>query len=98
MTATPGASKSDVCRCSLLRYRSGTPTGSTGEPYMSRAGLLAEIASGVEFWGWDEAGIPAGVMGDQRVRDVTLIRHAHVRPSHQSRGPALTSPRSAPTP
>jgi GNAT superfamily N-acetyltransferase len=53
---------------------------------MKRSELMDEIANGVEFWGWDEAGILMGVMGLQNVRDVTLIRHAYVRPSHQSRG------------
>lgn len=67
-------------------YRGVIPSDCWHEPYMSRAELLAEIAGGVEFWGGDEAGTLIGVMGLQRVRDVTLIRHAYVRPSHQSRG------------
>ena len=56
---------------------------------MTRAELKAEIAAGVDFWGWYELGTAetlVGVMGVQRVRDATLIRHAYVRPSHQSRG------------
>jgi N-acetylglutamate synthase-like GNAT family acetyltransferase len=56
------------------------------EPYMSRPELMAEIAAGVEFWGWEEADTLVGVMGLQRVRDVTLIRHAYVRPRYQGRG------------
>src|SRR5262249_48959728 len=56
------------------------------EPYMSRTELLSEIAAGVEFLGWDEAGTLLGVMGIQRVLDVHLIRHAYVRTSHQSQG------------
>ena len=53
---------------------------------MKRSDLVAEIGAGVEFWGWEDAGVLVGVMGLQHVRDVTLIRHAYVRPSHQSRG------------
>jgi N-acetylglutamate synthase-like GNAT family acetyltransferase len=53
---------------------------------MSRSELLDEIAKGVEFWGWQEAGVLVGVMGLQKVCDATLIRHAYVWPSHQSRG------------
>jgi GNAT superfamily N-acetyltransferase len=53
---------------------------------MNRSQLVREIAGGVQFWGWDEAGDLVGVMGLQNVRDVALIRHAYVRPSHQSRG------------
>ena len=67
-------------------YRGVIPPDCWHEPYMTRPHLVAEISAGVEFWGWDEAGALAGVMGLQQVRDVTLIRHAYVRPSHQGRG------------
>jgi N-acetylglutamate synthase-like GNAT family acetyltransferase len=67
-------------------YRGVIPDDCWHEPYMTRAHLLAEIAGGVEFWGWTADGTLAGVMGIQKVRDVTLIRHAYVRPSRQSRG------------
>jgi GNAT superfamily N-acetyltransferase len=67
-------------------YRGVIPADCWHEPYMDRTHLLAEITAGVEFWGWDDSGLLAGVMGVQKVRDVTLIRHAYVRPSHQSRG------------
>lgn len=67
-------------------YRGIIPADCWREPYMERSHLLAEIAAGVDFWGWDDAGRLVGVMGLQKVRDVTLIRHAYVRPSHQGRG------------
>jgi GNAT superfamily N-acetyltransferase len=67
-------------------YRGVIPSDCWHEPYMPRDELVAEVAAGVDFWGWDEAGALVGVMGLQRVRDVTLIRHAYVRRSHQSRG------------
>jgi GNAT superfamily N-acetyltransferase len=67
-------------------YRGVIPDDCWHEPYMSRQSLLAEIAAGVRFSGWDEAGTLAGVMGVQTVRDATLIRHAYVRRSHQGRG------------
>jgi len=53
---------------------------------MSRVDLMAEIGAGVTFSGWEENGNLAGVMGLQRVSDVTLIRHAYVRPEYQGRG------------
>jgi GNAT superfamily N-acetyltransferase len=56
------------------------------EPYMSRQSLLAEIAAGVEFWGFRDAGGLVGVMGLQDVKDVTLIRHAYVRSGQQRNG------------
>jgi len=67
-------------------YRGVIPMDCWHEPYMKRSELVDEITKGVRFWGWDEAGALVGVMGLQNVRDVTLIRHAYVRPSHQSRG------------
>ena len=67
-------------------YRGAIPDDCWHEPYMSRAELLAEIAAGVSFSGWEKAGALVGVMGLQPVRDVTLIRHAYVRPGHQGQG------------
>jgi len=67
-------------------YRGVIPSDCWHEPYMTRAHLVAEIAAGINFWGWEESGALAGVMGIQKVRDVTLIRHAYVLSSHQGRG------------
>jgi GNAT superfamily N-acetyltransferase len=67
-------------------YRGVIPADRWHEPYMTRAHLQDEIAAGVVFSGWQEGDALLGVMGLQPVRDVTLIRHAYVRPSHQGRG------------
>jgi N-acetylglutamate synthase-like GNAT family acetyltransferase len=67
-------------------YRGVIPIDCWHEPYMSRAQLIAEISAGVAFSGWEEMGSLVGVMGLQRVSDVTLIRHAYVRPGYQGRG------------
>jgi GNAT superfamily N-acetyltransferase len=67
-------------------YRGAIPADCWHEPYMTGSDLKAEIAAGVNFWGWDESGALIGVMGLQNVRDVTLIRHAYVRTAHQRRG------------
>jgi GNAT superfamily N-acetyltransferase len=67
-------------------YRGVIPIDCWHEPYMSRADLIAEIGAGVAFSGWEEVRSLVGVMGLQRVRDVTLIRHAYVRPEYQGRG------------
>lgn len=69
-----------------VAYRGVIPADRWHEPYMSRSDLLAEIAAGVQFSGWENNGTLAGVMGIQRVRDATLIRHAYVRREHQHRG------------
>lgn len=67
-------------------YRGVIPTACWHEPYMPRSDLEAEIAAGVAFWGWEDVDTLIGVMGLQKVRDATLIRHAYVRPAHQGRG------------
>ena len=67
-------------------YRGAIPPDCWHEPYMTSSALRAEVAAGVEFWGWDDDGALAGVMGIQYVRGVTLIRHAYVRSSWQGRG------------
>jgi GNAT superfamily N-acetyltransferase len=67
-------------------YRSVIPADRWHEPYMPWDELASEIAAGVVFWGYEEDGRLAGVMGFQSVRDVDLIRHAYVLPSGQRRG------------
>jgi GNAT superfamily N-acetyltransferase len=68
-------------------YRGVIPADCWHEPYMPRGELDAAIAAGVRFSGyWDDDGALLGVMGIQDVADVTLIRHAYVRPGNQRRG------------
>ena len=67
-------------------YKGIIPADRWTEPYMSREKLQHEIDEGVVFWGYEETGALVGVMGIQRVRDVTLIRHAYVRTSSQKGG------------
>lgn len=67
-------------------YRGVIPADCWHEPYMTADALQAEIDAGVVFWGWIEESALAGVMGIQRVRDFTLIRHAYVRTAYQGRG------------
>ena len=67
-------------------YRDVIPADRWSEPYMPREELRREIGAGVLFWGYEEDGALAGVMGVQHVRDVTLIRHAYVRTASQRRG------------
>jgi N-acetylglutamate synthase-like GNAT family acetyltransferase len=53
---------------------------------MSRDELKHEIDEGVVFWGFEAESELIGVMGIQPIQDVTLIRHAYVRPAQQHRG------------
>ena len=67
-------------------YDGVIPADCYHEPYMPAEELRGEIDAGVEFWAWEEDGAVLGVMGFQDVKDVTLIRHAYVRPAAQGRG------------
>ena len=67
-------------------YRGVIPADRWHEPYMPLSELEAEIAAGVVFWGYEDAGALLGVMGIQPVEDVDLIRHAYVLPSAQGQG------------
>jgi len=62
------------------------PADPMNAPYMGREKLAEEIGDGVAFWGYEEEGELAGVMGIQQVQDVTLIRHAYVRTARQGQG------------
>jgi GNAT superfamily N-acetyltransferase len=85
----------DVCDFDLIweivnngaqAYKGIIPVDRWHEPYMSRVELRHEIDSGVTFWGCEESGALAGVMGIQPVQNVTLIRHAYVRSEWQKHG------------
>ncbi|QOY88700.1 GNAT family N-acetyltransferase [Paludibaculum fermentans] len=67
-------------------YQGIIPEDCWHSPYMGRAELQAQLAQGVEFYGYEAGGELAGVMGLQPVQDVTLIRHAYVRSSRQRSG------------
>ena len=67
-------------------YRGVIPSDQWHEPYMPKAELDKEIASGIMLWGYEENFTLIGVMGLQSVADVDLIRHAYVLPSNQRRG------------
>src|SRR3954464_11858933 len=67
-------------------YKGVIPADRWTEPYMSREKLRHEIEDGVAFWGHEDDGALAGVMGLQDVRDVTLIRHAYVRTASRNQG------------
>jgi GNAT superfamily N-acetyltransferase len=67
-------------------YEGKIPADCWHEPYMPAAELEEELAAAVVFWGCEDGGELVAVMGLQDVADVTLIRHAYTRTSHQGRG------------
>src|ERR1041384_3443522 len=68
------------------KYKGIIPADCWTEPYMSREKLRHEIEAGVTFWGFEQDGVLKGVMGLQKLQDVTLIRHAYVRTGCQKQG------------
>jgi N-acetylglutamate synthase-like GNAT family acetyltransferase len=69
-----------------MAYKGVIPEDRWHEPYMPLAELQGEISRGVNFWGSTHDGALTGVMGIQDVRDVTLMRHAYVKPGMQHHG------------
>lgn len=67
-------------------YKDVIPSDRWKEPYMSKEHLRHEMDADVVFWGYEEKGDVIGVMGNQDVQDVMLIRHAYVRTSHRNHG------------
>lgn len=67
-------------------YKGVIPADCWKEPYMTAQELREEFERGVDFYGGYENEALIAVMGIQRVKDVTLIRHAYVVKSHQRRG------------
>ena len=67
-------------------YKGVIPDDRTGDPYMPETELRAEIADGVEFWGYEAGGRLLGVMGIQDKGDLALIRHAYTRSSERGKG------------
>jgi N-acetylglutamate synthase-like GNAT family acetyltransferase len=75
-----------IINAAAQAYRGVIPADRWHEPYMSKAELRDEIASGVIMWGYESEGRLVGVMGIQCVQDVELIRHAYVAPDRQRGG------------
>ncbi len=76
----------DVVNDAAEAYKGVIPQDQWREPYMSTEELKEEIESGIDFYGWTENNILTAVMGIQRVKDVTLIRHAYVLTNRQRTG------------
>src|SRR5688572_10197355 len=76
----------DIINDGAAAYKGIIPVDRWKEPYMPESELKDQIAQGVQFWGYREAGQLIGVMGIQDKGDVTLIRHAYVRSSKKNKG------------
>jgi GNAT superfamily N-acetyltransferase len=76
-----------IINAAAERYCGTIPADCWHEPYMSAEQLARDVGMRVSFYGYeDDDGQLAGVMGFQQMHDVTLIRHAYVRPDRQGNG------------
>jgi GNAT superfamily N-acetyltransferase len=66
-------------------YEGRIPADCYHQPYMPRPELAAEMAR-MTFYGWEDGGVLAGVMGLEPVKDVTLVRHAYILADYQRQG------------
>ena len=69
-----------------LRYKGIIPNNCWHEPYMSEQELIAEFSDGVHMFGYHQDNKLIGVIGFQKKKDVTLIRHAYTLTSYQNKG------------
>jgi N-acetylglutamate synthase-like GNAT family acetyltransferase len=76
----------EIINAGAEAYRGVIPADRWHEPYMSKEQLESEMRAGVAFSCYEDDGVVVGVMGIQQVKDVTLIRHAYVRPSRHRGG------------
>ena len=75
-----------VINDSARAYKGHIPEDRYHEPYMPKDQLLAEIADGVVFYGYEDDGQLVAVMGLQDKGPVILIRHAYTRSEKRGRG------------
>jgi GNAT superfamily N-acetyltransferase len=66
-------------------YEGRIPVDCYHQLYMPMPELVEEMGR-MSFYGWEDSGILAGVMGFQPVKEVTLIRHAYVLADYQRQG------------
>ena len=76
----------EIINDSARAYQGYIPDDYYHQPYMLQDELLSEIADGVVFYGYEEDGSLAAVMGIQDRGPVTLIRHAYTRPERRREG------------
>jgi GNAT superfamily N-acetyltransferase len=68
----------DIINDAASAYKGIIPDDRWHEPYMSADEIGHEIGAGVVFWGVEQEGRLAGVMGIQDKGEVALIRHAYI--------------------
>ena len=76
----------EIINDAAVAYKGIIPDDRWHEPYMPMDEIKHEIDDGVVFWGVEQGGHLAGVMGIQDKGAVTLIRHAYVHSNFRRKG------------
>ena len=76
----------NVINEAALKYRGIIPDNCWHEPYMSEQELVNEFHDDVHMFGYNQNDKLLGVMGFQKLKDITLIRHAYVLTDYQGTG------------
>ena len=75
-----------VINDAAIKYKGVIPDDCWHEPYMLEEELVNEFDSGVRMFGYNKNNKLVGVMGIQKLKDVTLIRHAYTLTKYQGMG------------
>ena len=75
-----------VINDAALKYKGVIPSDCWHEPYMSERQLITELTNGVHMFGYKRNNKLVGVMGIQKLKNITLIRHAYTLASYQGTG------------
>ena len=75
-----------VINDAALKYKGVIPDDCWHEPYMLEEELVNEFDNGVHMFGYNQNNKLVGVMGIQKLKDVTLIRHAYTLTKYQGMG------------
>ena len=75
-----------VINDAALKYKGIIPDDCWREPYMTEQKLVNEFTNDVRMFGYKKNNILVGVMGIQKLKNITLIRHAYTLTSYQGIG------------
>ena len=76
----------NVINDAAIKYKGVISNECWHEPYMSEKELVNEFNDGVHMFGYNQNNKLVGVMGIQKLKDVTLIRHAYILTHYQGTG------------
>lgn len=75
----------EVVNDGAKRYKGIIPQDRYHEPYMSREELRREMKR-IRFYGYKKDKSLLGVIGKEKIKDATLVRHLYVRNNYQGQG------------